>query len=235
MNTPYRLYYAPDNASLIIRLALEEMRLPYDTVLVDRARRAQRDPAYLRLNPNGLIPVLETPQGAVFETGAILLWLSDTHGALAPAPDDPQRAAYLTWLFCVSNTLHAELRMSFYPHLYAGADPAAQAQLLDSLQPRLRQHLTHLDQVAAAAPSWLDARAPSGLAWYLACLLRWTALYPAYRDRTWFSLAATPHLHALLSGLESRPATQAAIAAEGLGATPFTSPRYATPPEGSAT
>ena len=36
--SPYRLHYAPDNASLVIRLVLEEMGLPYETVLVDRAR-----------------------------------------------------------------------------------------------------------------------------------------------------------------------------------------------------
>ncbi|MGA0924606.1 MAG: glutathione S-transferase, partial [Lutimaribacter sp.] len=39
-----RLHYAPDNASLIIRLALEELRLPYTTCLVDRARTAQKAP-----------------------------------------------------------------------------------------------------------------------------------------------------------------------------------------------
>ncbi|MEY8839828.1 glutathione S-transferase, partial [Cribrihabitans sp. XS_ASV171] len=41
MTDTLRLHYAPDNASLIIRLALEEMRLPYQAVLVDRAARAQ--------------------------------------------------------------------------------------------------------------------------------------------------------------------------------------------------
>ncbi len=52
--------------------------MPYRTVLVDRAAQAQKSPAYLALNPNGLIPVLETPHGPVFETAAILLWLAET-------------------------------------------------------------------------------------------------------------------------------------------------------------
>ena len=129
MILPYRLHYAPDNASLIVRLALEELGVPYDTVLVDRAARAQRRPAYLALNPNGLIPVLETPVGPIFETGAILLWLADTHGALAPVPNDPPRAAFLKWLFWVSDTLHADLRMLFHPENYTGPDAAAQAAL----------------------------------------------------------------------------------------------------------
>jgi hypothetical protein len=79
MTTAYRLHYAPDNASLIIRLTLEEMGLPYQAVLVDRHSRAQKGAPYLALNPHGRIPVLETPEGAIYETGAILLWLADRH------------------------------------------------------------------------------------------------------------------------------------------------------------
>ena len=86
----YVLHYAPDNASLIVRLALEEMGIAYRTVLVDRSRNEQRSAAYLRVNPTGLIPALETPEGPMWETGAILLWLSETHGALAPAPRCPR-------------------------------------------------------------------------------------------------------------------------------------------------
>lgn len=51
MTRTYTLHYAPDNASLIIRLALEEIGVPYDTVLVDRAAQAQTLPAYRALNP----------------------------------------------------------------------------------------------------------------------------------------------------------------------------------------
>ena len=122
MTQPYRLHYAPDNASLIVRLALEEMRLPYQAVLVDRRVAAQKSADYLALNPHGRIPVLDTPDGAIFETGAILLWLADRHRtqacAMMPPPDHPDRGHALKWLFFLSNTLHAELRMLFYPALY---------------------------------------------------------------------------------------------------------------------
>ena len=43
----YRLHYAPDNASLIIRLVLEELGVPYATALIDRAARGQKAPEYL--------------------------------------------------------------------------------------------------------------------------------------------------------------------------------------------
>ncbi|WP_281994805.1 glutathione S-transferase family protein [Ruegeria faecimaris] len=233
MNTPYRLHYAPDNASLVIRLALEEMCLPYETVLVDRRQSAQDSPEYRALNPNGLIPVLETPQGPIFETAAILLWLADTHGRLAPTPMDSNRAAFLKWLFFASNTLHSDLRILFYAEKYI--DAAQVNPLRAGIRPRLRQHLRLLDDVAKSAPSWLSPDIPSVLSYYLACQMRWMALYPAKADRSWFQIADTPHLQRMLMQLETRPATRAAIAAEGLGVTPFTSPTYANPPEGFAT
>ena len=239
MTQSYRLYYAPDNASLIIRLVLEEMGQPYETVLVDRQRQQQKSPAYRRLNPAGLIPVLETPHGPVFETGAILLWLADRHAMMAPSPSAPGRGAFLKWLFFVSNTLHADLRLSFYPRLYAGADPALQAALRLNAQSRLADHLALLDDLAAMASKqpldWFQAGNASVLTFYLACLMRWMALYPASQNRDWFRLGDTPHLHRILISLEQRPATLLAVRAEGLGPTPFTAPHYATPPEGSAT
>lgn len=233
MKTPYRLHYAPDNASLVIRLVLEEMALPYETTLVDRARKEQEGAAYRALNPNGLIPVLVTPQGPIFETAAILLWLADTHGRMAPRSDSPERAAFLKWLFFASNTLHADLRILFYAEKYIEPDQAE--TLRDGIRPRLRQHLRLLDDLARDGHSWFRSTQPSVLTYYLACMMRWMALYPAQADRSWYQLADTPDLQDILMQLEHRPATQAALTAEGLGNTPFTSPTHVTPPEGSAT
>ena len=231
----YVLHYAPDNASLIVRMALDKLGLPYRCALVDRATRAQQSEAYLRLNPNGLIPVLETPQGPLFETGAILLWLADTHGGLGPAPDHPERGNFLKWLFFLSNTLHPSLRMLFYPDQYAGPDPALRAAFDRLTRTRLREILARLDAAAATGPDWLGGPEPSALDLYLAACLRWCALYPVTADRSWFRLADTPRLHAICTRLESQPFVAAAQAAEGLGATPFTNPSHPNPPEGSAT
>ncbi len=230
MTTPYRLHYAPDNASLIVRLVLEELGVPYTTTLVDRTTQQQRSPTYLALNPNGLVPVLQTPRGAMFETGAILLWLADTHGALVPMPVHPDRGNFLKWLFFVSNTLHADMRMLFYPNKYVGSDAAAQSALRQTLQSRLTTHLSNLDDMVAQ-----DPQTPMVLSYYIACILRWMALYPHDSDRSWFDLTRFPHLHKLMTTLETRPAVHAAQIAEGLGPTPFTAPRFATPLEGSAT
>jgi glutathione S-transferase len=227
----YRLHYAPDNASLIVRLALEELGVTYETVLVDRARQEQKSAGFRALNPMGLIPALETPHGPLFETGAILLWLADQHGTLAPAPDSPARGAFLSWLFAVSNGFHADLRQLFYPALYADTDEAAHRA---KTRLRLTAHLERFDRLAADGPGWFAGNAPTVLDLYCGALLRWLALYPK-GDTDWFALADWPALAALARSLESRPSMQAAQAAEGLGPAPISAPRYATPPEGRAT
>ncbi|OYX40658.1 MAG: glutathione S-transferase [Rhodobacterales bacterium 32-67-9] len=230
---PYVLHYAPDNASLIVRLALEELHLPYRTALVDRATRAQDSAAYRALNPAGLIPVLETPDGAIFETAAILLWLSERHGALAPAPGSAGRAAFLKWLFFTSNTLHADLRQLFYPARHAGA-PEAVPAFAAATRARISGHLALLDAMAATRPDWFRPDRPSVLTCYIPPLLRWLALYPV-DTAGWFDLAAAPALHAVAAAMEARPSALAAAKAEGLGTAIFTRPSYACPPEGSAT
>ncbi|HEY4069210.1 MAG TPA: glutathione S-transferase N-terminal domain-containing protein, partial [Burkholderiaceae bacterium] len=52
-----QLHYYPSNASMAPHLVLEEIGAPYELVLVDRTVQAHKSPAYLALNPNGLIPV----------------------------------------------------------------------------------------------------------------------------------------------------------------------------------
>lgn len=236
MTAPYCLHYAPDNASMIIRMALEEMGLSYETVLVDRAVNAQKSAGFLSLNPNGLIPVLETPDGPLFETGAILLWLADTHGQMAPTPDSAQRGLFLKWLFFLSNTLHPALRMMFYADQYVGSCPEAQAQLRGHMQGEIARHLTTLDRLAAEKPGWFGGNDHSILDIYLAPMLRWIALYAEPGGLAgWFDVARWPHLHDIAARLNHCPAAQAAIKAEGLGPTPFTDPQYPNPPEGSAT
>ncbi len=229
----YRLHYAPDNASLVIRLALEELGVSYATVLVDRRARAHKSPSYLALNPAGLIPVLETPDGALFETGAILLWLADRHAALAPAPQSPARGALLKWLFFLSNTLHPAMRMIFYPDQYAGDNPDAQARLRTHMQTEAARHLDTLEAAAKTDTDLFSATNPTVIGLYLGPALRWLALYPA-GETGWFDLARWPVLQAMAQALETRASAVGAARAEGLGPAPFSAPMPADPPEGAA-
>ncbi len=223
-----RLHYAPDNASLCVRIALEELGLPYETALVDRSIRAQKSDAYLALNPNGLIPVLETPDGPISETAAILLWLADREGRLMPGPQASERGAALQWLFWLSNTLHATMRHLFYPETYTRSDAEA---LRETTRQKLAAQLGLLN--AAHSATWLDSDDATIHGCYLGPLLRWAGLYGG--DTTWFNLARWPRLQTFAARTEMRPAVARAALAEGLGPTPFSSPHPCNPPEGSAT
>lgn len=233
----YRLHYAPDNASLIVRLALAELGQPCRCLLVDRSVRAQDSEGYRALNPLGLIPVLETDEGPLFETGAILLWLAETHGGLVPAPGTPARGHALKWLFYLSNTVHADLRMLFYPDRYV--PPAVAPALHRHLTARIAGHFDQLEQLAATGGpggfgATADGAAPTLTDLYTVVLMRWSVLYP-YDGARWFDPARYPALIAIARRLEGRPALADVAGAEGLGPTPFSAPRYPAPPEGSAT
>lgn len=220
----YTLHYAPDTAALVVRLVLEELGVPYHARAVETAADELNSPAFRELNPFGLIPVLETPDGPIFETGAIVLWLSERHGALAPAPGTAQRAAFLKWLFFLSNTLHPDLARMFHPTRHVGPNKTAQEDMLEIAAVRVNRYFKALDLLAIAdRATWLPEAGPSVLGCYLVVMLRWAAFLSAEGDR-WFDLAAYPFLEGLAQAQERRPAAQRAAAAEGLGPTPFSQP-----------
>ncbi|MEM6579093.1 MAG: glutathione S-transferase family protein [Pseudomonadota bacterium] len=235
MTKPYVLHYAPDNASLIIRLALNEMDVPFDPCLVDRAASAQKSEAYRRLNPNGLIPVLETPDGPLFETAAILLWLIDRHAMLGPQADDPRRGRFLSWLFFVSNTLHPALRMLFYTSTYIGSDERELAQLSAVTAREALRIFDMLDTEAGRDQAAFGSEDVSALDFYVAACMRWVQLYPKGAPHCGiFASENWPNLHQMAAHLESRQSVADWCRSEGVGSAPFTKPDYPNPPEGSA-
>ena len=185
-------------------------------------------------NPAGLIPALETPDGVMFETAAILLWLADRHGTLAPPVASTERAMFLSWLFYASNTLHITLRQTFYPAQYVGDDAGAATALRQKSRQNLRRSLALFETLAADGHDWFAASAPSVLDFYVATCLRWMAIYPR-DDHGWFDPSHWPRLHDMARTLETRASVRAVARAEGLGNTVFSAPRFPTPPEGSPT
>ena len=73
------LHYFPGNVSLVPHILLEELGLDFKLRLVDRAAAAHKSPAYLRMNPNGLIPLLVDGDFMLYETAATCLHLADVH------------------------------------------------------------------------------------------------------------------------------------------------------------
>lgn len=216
----YVLHYAPDNASLIVRMALIATGEPFGTVRVNGP--GTLDSADFRaLNPAGRIPALETPDGPMFETAAILLWLAERHrdAGLAPPPGHPDRAGFLSWLFFLSNTPHADLRHLFYPDRHA--TPEGQAGHRALTIARMTSHFRIVDQAARDRPALFVL--PSALTLYACTLVRWAVLYPA-RQVPWCDPGDYPALHALSKALEAHPIGTRTARDEGLEPHLFSAP-----------
>lgn len=219
----YRLHGSPDSANLVVRMVLEELGEPYEYVPVDRLSSQQKSEAYRRLNPQGLIPVLEVPgqDAPLFETGAILVYLADRHGALAPKATSPARGRYLKWLFFLSNTLHADLRISFKVKRYL-PDETRHGLFADTLLDRIAAGFRHLEtELETTGGPWLLGPDLTVADMYLAACARWTQIYG---NRGKWDLSGTPRLRALCALLEDRPAIRRACDKELIEGLPFTEP-----------
>ncbi|MBI1171879.1 glutathione S-transferase family protein [bacterium] len=217
----YTLHYTPDSAAMIVRLALRLTDAPFAEVLIDRANGGLDSPAYRAMQPLGKIPAMETPHGPMFETGAILLYLADRHPGLAPAPDSPDRAAFLKWYFFTVSYLHTTLLQAFYPERTAGA--ACAEAVLTHAGAAIRSHFALIDRmVATEAPDWLSAR-PSILGYYLGVLVRWLSGFPEGHPAR-LSVADLPALGPILAALETSPAARTVAEAEATAPTLFTKP-----------
>jgi GST-like protein len=81
-------------------IALEELALPYELKVLDLSKGEQKTPEFLAINPNGRIPaIVDRAEGdfAVFESGAILIYLAEKTGKLMPT-DAKGRSRVLQWL-----------------------------------------------------------------------------------------------------------------------------------------
>jgi GST-like protein len=99
-----QLYSLPTPNGVKVSIMLEEIGLAYEPHLVDIAKNESWTPEFLSLNPNGKIPAILDPDGpggkpmALFESGAILLYLADKTGKLVPS-DPARRYETIQWVF----------------------------------------------------------------------------------------------------------------------------------------
>ncbi|MGZ8291152.1 MAG: glutathione S-transferase family protein [Telluria sp.] len=94
------LYSAATPDGHTISIALEELQLPYKLNVLDLKKNEQNEPWFLAINPNGQVPaIVDRAEGnfAVFEPGAILIYLAEKTGKLMPA-DRKGRSRVIQWL-----------------------------------------------------------------------------------------------------------------------------------------
>ena len=78
-------------------IALEELELPYEVHHIQLSKGEQKEPWYLKINPNGRIPAIDDDGFTVFESGAILMYLAEKTGKLMPT-DIKGRSLVTQWL-----------------------------------------------------------------------------------------------------------------------------------------
>ncbi|HVV92936.1 MAG TPA: glutathione S-transferase N-terminal domain-containing protein [Hyphomicrobiales bacterium] len=122
-----QLYSLPTPNGVKVSIMLEEIGLPYEPHAVDIGKNESWTPEFLSLNPNGKIPAIIDPDGpggkpiGLFESGAILLYLSDKTGKLVPA-DPAKRYEAIQWVFFQMAFIGPMFGQVGFFHKFAGKD-----------------------------------------------------------------------------------------------------------------
>ena len=122
-----QLYSLPTPNGVKVSICLEETGLPYEPHLVSFTTNDQLSPEFLSLNPNNKIPAIIDPNGpggqplALFESGAILLYLAEKTGQLLPS-DPVQRYQTIQWLMFQMGGVGPMFGQLGFFHKFAGKD-----------------------------------------------------------------------------------------------------------------
>ena len=122
-----QLYSLPTPNGVKASIALEELGLPYEPHLVSFETNDQTSPEFLSLNPNNKIPAILDPDGpggkplALFESGAILIYLADKTGKLVPQ-DAAARYETLQWVMWQMGGVGPMFGQLGFFHKFAGKD-----------------------------------------------------------------------------------------------------------------
>lgn len=194
------LHCAPKSIAVAVAIALDEAGLPYEMTMVDFANSAQREPAFLAVNPKGRVPALVTAAGTLTETGAILEFIAATSDL--SLPDTPLQAARLREvMYYIASTMHVN-----HAHKYRGTRWATAETSLADMRAKVPQTMTAscrlledsltLDPFIGDAISIVDP--------YLFVALSW-----ALSDDV--DLSAFAQLTAFYEMMSARPSVQKAV------------------------
>jgi glutathione S-transferase len=199
-----KLYFSPGTCSLSPHIALREAGLPVELVKVDlRAKTLSDGSDFRTVNPKGYVPAIQLPDGSLLTEGpAIVQYIADQapQSGLAPAAGTIERYRLQETL----NYISTELHKSFSPLFNPSAPEEWKAQVKTMLAARFDLLSTRLD-----GQSYLFGDQFTVADGYLFTVLNWTRLVG-------IDLSAWPVLTAFQKRVASRPAVQAALAAEGL-------------------
>lgn len=199
-----KLFIKPGACSLSPHIVLEELGLPYETEVVDLARKTTASGQdFLAINPKGYVPALLLDSGELLTEGpAIVQYLADLVPAkqLAPANGSIARYQLQSWLTFIGTEVHK----SFSPFF----NPKAPQEWKDIARANLERRLAYVAQQLEGKDYLLGSEFTVADA-YLFTVLNWSKFIK-------LDLGAWPLLLAYQARVAARPAVQAALKAEGL-------------------
>jgi GSH-dependent disulfide-bond oxidoreductase len=185
-------------------VTLEELGLPYTVHPVNLGANEQKQEWFLRLNPNGRIPVIvdhDAPGGpdiTVFETGAIMIYLAEKTGRLLPS-EPKARAEVIQWLMFQMSGIGPMMGQAnvFFRYFPEKLQPA-----IDRYQHECRRLFEVLDRRLGES-QWL------GQGYSIADIANWCWV----RTYKWsgVSIDGLPHLRRWLDAMKERPACQKGV------------------------
>lgn len=192
------LYTADTPNGFKVSIALEELGLPYEVHALSFAKKEQKAPEFLRINPNGRIPAIvdrDNDNFAVFESGAILIYLAEKTGRLMPS-DPKGRSTVLQWLmFQMGGVGPMQGQANVFHRYFPEKIPAA----IKRYQNETRRLYEVLDGRLAQAEYLAGDYSIADI-----------ATFPWVRIHDWagVSVDGLEHLRRWMAALEARPAVQ---------------------------
>ncbi len=196
------LYTAATPNGHKVSIALEELQLPYEVHALKLSELEQKQPAFLKINPNGRIPAIvdrAMEDFAVFESGAILLYLAEKTGRLMPS-DAKGRSLVLQWLMFQMGGVGPMMGQAnvFYRYMPEKIQPA-----IDRYQRESRRLFEVLDARLGEAEFLAGDYSIADIAtWPWVRIYEWSGV----------SVDGLPHLNRWLAAIAARPAAVRGLA-----------------------
>lgn len=203
------LYYAPGSLAFAPHMVLEELGLPHALERILTGEEQHRSPAYLKINPRGLLPALVRDDGQVLtETAAILQYLAALCPEAALVPSDPWlRARCQEWLSVIGTGLQPAYALIRRPDRFT-SDTATHGSLSAAARERFTEILRYCES-RVPQDGWLVGSDFTVADPYLAVMVLWAR---SIRD----PLQDFPRLNAWFGRVAARPSFMRTVRAEGL-------------------
>ncbi len=200
------LYHAPQSRSIRPRWLLEELGVPHDLKVLSLQAGDQKNPEYMKLNPNGAVPTLVDGDLALWESGAICQYLADKfpEKKLAPPPGGtPERAKYYQWIHYAMSGIEPPA-LTIFMHTMQLPEAERVPHQVEKAKTQLAAALKVVDD-ALAGREWILGSQFTAADVMLGSTIAWAQMMGLVTDQT-------PNVAAYLGRCMSRPAAQKAMA-----------------------